>query len=63
MSVLSHEMFEAISDPDLNAWYNSAGNENADLCNAVQYPVPMNGTEYMIQIEYSNLRHTCVTLP
>jgi hypothetical protein len=30
-SILAHEAEEAITDPDLNAWYNSTG-ENADLC-------------------------------
>ncbi len=31
-SIMAHESEEAISDPDLNAWYDSAGNENADKC-------------------------------
>jgi hypothetical protein len=31
-SVISHELDEAVSDPDLNAWYFSSGNENADQC-------------------------------
>ena len=32
LSVLAHELEEAASDPDLNAWYDSAGAENADKC-------------------------------
>jgi len=33
VSIIAHEMEEAISDPDLNAWWsNSSGGENADLC-------------------------------
>jgi hypothetical protein len=33
VNILSHELEEAISDPDLNAWYfDSNGNENADAC-------------------------------
>jgi hypothetical protein len=32
LSVLAHELEEATSDPDLNAWYDSSGNENADKC-------------------------------
>ena len=32
-NVIAHETEEAISDPDLNAWFDSAGNENADKCN------------------------------
>ena len=32
ISVLSHELEEATTDPDLNAWYDSRGAENADKC-------------------------------
>ena len=32
-NVLSHELEEAISDPDLNAWFDSSGQENGDKCN------------------------------
>lgn len=28
-----HELSEAVTDPDLNAWYTSNGAENGDLCN------------------------------
>jgi hypothetical protein len=31
-SVMAHEASEAVSDPDLNAWYDSAGNEVGDKC-------------------------------
>ena len=31
-SVIAHELVETVSDPDLNAWNDSAGNENADKC-------------------------------
>lgn len=31
-SVIAHELSEATTDPDLNAWYDSRGNENADKC-------------------------------
>jgi hypothetical protein len=34
---LSHEMLETITDPLLNAWYNAAGDEIADLCNGVSW--------------------------
>lgn len=33
INVLTHEQFEAITDPDLNAWFFSNGNEDADECN------------------------------
>ncbi|MFN7926580.1 MAG: hypothetical protein U0Y68_01320 [Blastocatellia bacterium] len=32
VSVLAHELEEAASDPNLNAWYDSSGAENADKC-------------------------------
>jgi hypothetical protein len=32
VSVLAHELVETLSDPQLNAWYDSAGAENADKC-------------------------------
>jgi len=31
-SIIAHEQEEAISDPDLNAWFDTLGNENADKC-------------------------------
>ena len=32
-NIISHELEEAISDPDLNAWFDTNGEENADKCN------------------------------
>ena len=32
LSVLVHELEEAATDPQLNAWYSANGNENADKC-------------------------------
>jgi hypothetical protein len=31
-SVIFHELSETVTDPDLNAWYDRQGNENADKC-------------------------------
>ena len=31
-SVIAHELEEATTDPDLNAWYDRQGQENADKC-------------------------------
>lgn len=31
-SIISHELEEAVTDPDLNAWYDRRGQENADKC-------------------------------
>ena len=33
INVLSHEQFEAITDPDLNAWFDTSGQEDSDKCN------------------------------
>ncbi len=32
VSVIAHEVSESVTDPDLNAWYDAAGEENADKC-------------------------------
>jgi len=32
VSVIAHELDESATDPDLNAWYDSSGMENADKC-------------------------------
>jgi hypothetical protein len=32
VSVLAHELVETLSDPQLNAWYDASGAENADKC-------------------------------
>jgi len=32
-NVLSHEISVSITNPLLNAWFDSSGNENGDLCN------------------------------
>ena len=31
-SVIGHEVSEAVTDPDLDAWYDASGEENADKC-------------------------------
>ncbi len=31
-SIIAHELEEATTDPDLNAWYDRRGRENADKC-------------------------------
>jgi Phosphate-induced protein 1 conserved region. len=60
ISVLSHELEEANTDPDLNAWYDSSGAENADKCawtfGHAQFQVngawanqTINGHNYLIQ--------------
>ncbi len=31
-SIIAHELEESVTDPDLNAWYDTRGQENADKC-------------------------------
>ena len=71
-TVLSHELFETITDPDLNAWWSDKslieqGAEIGDICepvgnNAAQFLDPtfiVGGKNYKIQLEYSNKFHGC----
>lgn len=67
ISVSSHELAEAITDPYSNvlAWYNNVGGEIGDLCNALQTTVTFrNGanatTSYVVQKEWSNCGNSCV---
>jgi hypothetical protein len=64
-SVIAHELEEATTDPDLNAWYDSRGEENADKCawtfgteqtasNGSKYNVVWGGTQYLIQQNWVN---------
>ena len=71
-NVASHEISEAITDPHLNAWYNSDGNENGDLCafdfgtNTYNIGMPneanqqWNGNNYLLQREWNNHTGSCV---
>jgi hypothetical protein len=61
ISTTSHEQFEMVTDPELNAWKDANGDENGDKC-AYQYGtvasdtgnVTMNGHRYILQGEWSN---------
>jgi hypothetical protein len=68
LSAVSHEMFEANTDPDLANWRDSTGDEVADKC-AYHYPwgdpnagpfepdgtnIVLNGDPYSLQTEWSN---------
>ena len=70
VSVIAHELEETNTDPDLNAWYDSSGAENADKCawtfgqtsllpNGAYYNIsfttPSGGLYYLIQ---RNLYHS-----
>ena len=74
-STLSHEVFEAISDPALGGWsvrssVAAGGQEIADLCDlsvvgadgnyyTSDTPVRLGSTEYVVTAIYSNKMHAC----
>ena len=61
VSVVAHELVESLSDPLLNAWYDSSGAENADKCawtfgsgqkqaaNGAFYNVTLGARNFLIQ--------------
>jgi hypothetical protein len=56
-----HETREAVTDPDLNAWFDRRGNEADDKC--AWSPAPFLGTGgYGYQYEWSNLTGSCVKI-
>jgi hypothetical protein len=65
VSIVTHELEEAVTDPDLNAWYDSRGMENADKCawrfgttyttgNGAKANVTLNGVDFLIQQNWVN---------
>ena len=69
-NVTAHELAEAVSDPLLNAWYDSRGNENADKCNFVfgatvkesnnsDSNVSIGTSRYLIQQNWSPVSNGC----
>ncbi|HEY4365588.1 MAG TPA: chitobiase/beta-hexosaminidase C-terminal domain-containing protein, partial [Bryobacteraceae bacterium] len=65
-SVVAHELEESTSDPQLNAWYDSTGNENADKCawnfgttytaiNGSVANMNLAGYDYLVQQNWANL--------
>jgi hypothetical protein len=74
---LMHEISETVTDPDLNAWYTSKGEENGDLCNwtygtnlpkasnGASYNASWNGYSYLIQLIWKNgpLPQACAAAP
>lgn len=64
-SVIAHELEEAATDPNLNAWYDSLGWENADKCawkfgptttlaNGSKYNMILGTKKYLIQQNWVN---------
>lgn len=64
-NVSAHELAEAMTDPQLNAWYDSSGAENADKCgwqfNSSPFVVLQSSANYgwKIQGEWSNSAGGC----
>lgn len=74
INTISHEQIEAITDPQLDAWYSDVypNPEIGDLCAydfgpalggnpGALYNQVINGHDYYLQLEYSNLDSGCVS--
>ena len=69
VSVIAHELAEAVTDPVLNSWYNSYGYENADICswnfvgriwyNNYYYNMVAGGLRYYVQSNYNLATQSC----
>ena len=64
-SIITHELEEAVTDPNLNAWYDRRGQENADKCawtfgqtftasNGSLYNMVLGPRQYLIQRNWVN---------
>ena len=64
-SIIAHELEEAVTDPDLNAWYDNRGQENADKCawtfgttftlpSGAKYNMTLGSRKYLIQRNWVN---------
>lgn len=67
INIASHEQMEAATDPMLDAWYDSNGNEIGDKCawffgprNSAGANVTWNGHSYLVQQEWDNNGGGCV---
>jgi len=69
-SIIAHELEEAVTDPDLNAWYDNRGYENADKCawtfgttstatNGAKYNMTLGSRNYLIQRNWDNVTNSC----
>jgi hypothetical protein len=70
LSVITHELEETVTDPDLNAWYDSGGAENGDKCawtfgtestaaNGSKYNMTLGGKQYLIQRNWDATLQAC----
>ena len=51
--VTSHEFSEMVTDPELNAWYDSSGMELGDICNGEPAALTVGANTWTVQREYS----------
>jgi hypothetical protein len=62
-NVSGHELSEMVTDPQLNAWYDVQGAENADKC-AWTFGTPTvsfsNNTVWKVQMNWSNAASGCI---
>jgi hypothetical protein len=71
-SVIAHELVEAVSDPELNAWGDALGNENGDKCawnflttaatplpGAGSYNTTIGSKKYLIQANWNPALQNC----
>jgi hypothetical protein len=65
VNIIAHELEEAATDPDLNAWFDTRGAENADKCawtfgtvstatNGSKFNVTLGTRQYLIQRNWVN---------
>jgi hypothetical protein len=69
VSVIAHELMETATDPLLNAWYNSNGEENGDVCawnfvnrvysGSYYYNLVVGSMKYYVQANYNLGSQTC----
>jgi hypothetical protein len=51
--VTSHEFGEMITDPQLNAWWDSSGGEEGDICNGESATIAVGPNTWTVQKSYS----------
>src|ERR1700757_1006046 len=51
--VASHEFSEMVTDPELNAWFDSDGSENGDICNGESGTITVGANTWTVQRMYS----------
>lgn len=63
-SVHSHELAEAITDPEVGtntlSWYDVNNGENGDICNGLSTEIVIDGVAYTVQKTWSNVKNQCL---